>query len=45
MSPEEYLSDLKKYKKSVEKLKAEATKKLGTKHETTQRLQKRVDLL
>jgi hypothetical protein len=35
VSPQEYTSDVKKYKKAVEKLRAEATKKLGAKHETT----------
>ena len=38
VSPQEYTSDCKKYKKMVEKLRAEATKKLGPKHETTLRL-------
>jgi hypothetical protein len=38
VSPQEYTSDCKKYKKMVEKLRAEATKKLGPKHETILRL-------
>ena len=42
---QQYLNDMKKYKKLVEKLRTEATKKLGLKHETTQRLEKRIDLL
>lgn len=45
VSPVQYTSDAKKYKKTVEKLRAEATKKLGPKHESTLRLNKRVELL
>ena len=45
VTPQKYLSDVKKYKKQVEKLRTEATQKLGPKHETTQRLVKRLDLL
>jgi len=36
---------MKKYTKNVDKLRAEATTKLGPKHETTLRLVKRLELL
>ena len=45
VGPQEYTTDVKKYKKAVEKLRTEATKKLGAKHETTLRLQKRFEIL
>ena len=40
-----YITDMKKYTKNVDKLRAEATTKLGLKHETTLRLVKRLELL
>lgn len=40
-----YITDMKKYTKNVDKLRAEATTKLGPKHETTLRLVKRLELL